>query len=134
MESYNFTQSRVNHLSDNMLTQLQKLQQLSFSLSTSFKSTATSAVQPHIPPHVQEAFSDFSQNLSDTVHKLSSTMTAKDFPIQERAVRIASQVREGIVPLLGSFTKAFSEVLNPRTPAPQNSPANSNTENTNQTT
>jgi len=61
-------------------------------------------------------------------------MTAKDFPFQERAMRIASQVREGIVPLLGSFTRAFSEVLNPRTSTPQNSPASSNTENTNQTT
>jgi len=116
-----------------MLAELQKLQQSSSSLSASFTNPATSTVQSHIPPHVQEAFTDFSQNLSDTAYNFSSTMTAKDFPLQEKATKIASEARERIVPLLGSFTKALSEVLNPRISAPHNNMVNGSAENIDQT-
>lgn len=132
-ESCTSTQSRISQLSDIMLAELQKLQQSSSSLSASFTNAATSTVQSHIPPHVQEAFTDFSQNLSDTAYNFSSTMTAKDFPLQEKATNIASEARERIVPLLGSFTKALSEVLNPRISAPHNNMVNGSAENIDQT-
>ncbi|KAF5357140.1 hypothetical protein D9756_006812 [Leucocoprinus leucothites] len=116
--SYTAAQGRVHQMSDNMLAELHKLQVSTASLSASFQNTAASTVQSHIPPHMQEAFADFSRNLSDTATEFSSTITTKDLPLQEKATKLASEVRERIVPLLGSFTKALAEILNPKTSAP----------------
>lgn len=97
-----------------MLVELQKLQASTAAISASFQTSATSAVQSRIPSHVQEAFSDLSHTLSAAASDLSSTITAKDVPLQEKVGKIASEVRERIVPLLGSVTKAVSDALHPK--------------------
>jgi hypothetical protein len=115
--SFESANARVHQLSDNMLSELQKLQASTASISESFQATATTAtstVRSHIPPHIQEAFSEFSQNLSNATAEFSSTITAKDIPLQEKASKLASEVRERIVPLLGSLTKGVGDAFNPK--------------------
>jgi hypothetical protein len=104
-------QAHVYQLSDSMLHELQMLQASTASLSVSFQNTATTTVQPYIPPHVQEAFADLSQNLSDTAAEFSLTLATKDLPLEEKATKIASDVRERIMPLLGRLTKALGDIL-----------------------
>ncbi|KXN84053.1 hypothetical protein AN958_00503 [Leucoagaricus sp. SymC.cos] len=116
-------QNRVNLLSDKMLSELQNLQASTASLSTSFQNTATSTVQAHIPSHVQEAFANFSHDLSTAASELSSTITARDILLQEKAGKVASEVRERIVPLLGSLGKALGDVLQPRSNSTSSTPA-----------
>jgi hypothetical protein len=97
-----------------MLSDLQTLQTSTAELSVSFQNTAASTAQSHISPHVKRAFADFSHKLSATVAEFSSTHTAKDLDLQEKARTITADICERIMPLLGSFAEALSDMLPPR--------------------
>ncbi|KAF9446037.1 lipid droplet-associated perilipin protein [Macrolepiota fuliginosa MF-IS2] len=111
-------QDRVHQLSDTMLAELQKLQESTAAFSSSLQSTATSTVQSRIPPHVQSAFADLSHTLSTTISDFRSTITAKDTTLQEKVGRIIAEVRERIVPVLGSVTKVVGDTLHLNGPPP----------------
>ena len=73
---------------------------------------STSQLQARIPPQIQQAYIEVSSHLSSAVSELSSIITAKDLPLQERVSRVGKEVREQISPLLESIRKTLTDVLN----------------------
>ncbi|KAF9439388.1 hypothetical protein P691DRAFT_780253 [Macrolepiota fuliginosa MF-IS2] len=84
-----------------MLAELQKLQESTAAFSSSF-----------------HAFTDLSHTLSTTISDFRSTITAKDTTLQEKVGRIVAEVRERIVPVLGSVTKVVGDTLHLNGPPP----------------
>lgn len=97
-----------------MLAELQKLQANTTAFAASIQSSATSTVQSRFSPETQLAFVELSHSLSATISDFSATLTAKDVPLQEKMTKIAADVREHIVPVLGSVTKVISVALAPK--------------------
>ncbi|KAF8633132.1 hypothetical protein AX17_004633 [Amanita inopinata Kibby_2008] len=111
-------QNRIHNLSDTMLLELQKLQSSTASLSASLQTSAastlhdsTSQIQSRIPPQIQQAYNDIATRLSSTVSELSSIITTKDLPLQEKVGRVGKEVREQVSPLLETIRKSVSEIL-----------------------
>jgi len=106
-------QSRVTTLSDNMLVELDKLQKSAASLTASLQTTfqnSASQIQSQIP-QIQQSYTDLSAALSSTANELTSIMTKKDIPLQEKVSRVGKEVRERIQPLLEAVKKGVSDVL-----------------------
>jgi len=111
-------QKRIHELSDTMLQELQKLQASTASLSASLQSTAsstlhesTSQIQSRIPPQIQQAYTDVSTRLTAAVSELSSIISTKDLPLQEKVTRVGKEVREQISPLLETVRRGLSDIL-----------------------
>lgn len=111
-------QKRIHELSVIMLQELQKLQASTASLSASLQSTAsstlhgsTSQIQARIPPQIQQAYNDVSSHLTAAVSELSSIITTKDLPLQEKVSRVGIEVRDQISPLLETIRKSLSDIL-----------------------
>ncbi|KAF8623851.1 hypothetical protein AX15_006171 [Amanita polypyramis BW_CC] len=111
-------QKRINELSDTMLQELQKLQTSTASLSASLQSTAsstlhesTSQLQSRIPPQIQQVCNEVSSHLSSAISELSSIITAKDLPLQEKVGRVGKEVHEQISPLLENIRKSLADIL-----------------------
>ncbi|TFK58734.1 lipid droplet-associated perilipin protein, partial [Pluteus cervinus] len=107
-------QTTIHGLSDNMLTELQKLQ----ASTSAFASTASNtlqnnidSLQHNIPPQLQQTYSDLSSNLGQVIVDLKGTVLEKDLPIQDKVTRVAKQVRESISPLLETLKKGAEGLL-----------------------
>ncbi|RPD60224.1 lipid droplet-associated perilipin protein [Lentinus tigrinus ALCF2SS1-7] len=92
--SYGAAQTRVHALSDNMLSELQKVQ----------ASTAA------LPGTLQSAFQDVSTNLSATINELSGILKSPD-PLPEKAHKVRETVQERVQPILDTATARVQEIL-----------------------
>jgi len=103
--------NRIHTLSDNMLSELQKLQASTTSYATSLQNSASTKLQHNIPPQVQQSYSDLASNLSSVITELKGTVLEKDLPIQEKVTKVGKQVKESITPLLDTLRKGVEGVL-----------------------
>jgi len=110
--------NRIHTLSDNMLSELQKLQASTSAYATSLQHSASAKLQDNIPPQVQQSYTELASNLSTVITELKGTVLEKDLPIQEKVTKVGKQVKESITPLLDSLRKGVEGVL-AKTPAPQ---------------
>lgn len=111
-------QTRIHALSDNMLTELQKLQASSTGLAASLQNSATSTLhnsttqlQTQIPPQVQEIYNEFSQRLTTTITDLRTIVSDKDLPLPEKVGRVGAEVREQVTPLLENLKATVAELI-----------------------
>ncbi|KAI9062098.1 lipid droplet-associated perilipin protein, partial [Trametes sanguinea] len=93
--SYGAAQSRVHLLSDNMLSELQKVQ----------ASTAA------LPSTLQASFHDVSANLTSTINDLSAILTSPE-PFPEKVNKVRDTVQERVQPVLDTATARVQEILN----------------------
>ncbi|KAH9478236.1 hypothetical protein JR316_0008689 [Psilocybe cubensis] len=107
-------QNRIHTLSDTMLAELQKLQASTNSLTTSLQASlqnSASQLQSQLPSQIQQSYADLSAALTSTVNELTTIITTKDLPLQEKVARVGKEVQERVHPLLETVKKGVSEVL-----------------------
>ncbi|KAJ8082014.1 hypothetical protein PM082_007860 [Marasmius tenuissimus] len=99
-------QARVQALSDTMITQVQKLQSQLHELSVTVQSSASAAYHNGSQqiPELQKSL----QELSSELHEI---VTAKDVPLQEKALRASNQVKDRVTPVLETMKRNVSEFL-----------------------
>ena len=102
--------TRIHSLSDTMLTELQKLQASTASISASLQ-TQASQLQTQIPPQVQQTYTELSKSLSSTITNFHAIITTKDLPLHDKVGRVGHEVQECVAPLLESFKKGISDLL-----------------------
>ncbi|KAF8190887.1 lipid droplet-associated perilipin protein [Pholiota molesta] len=106
-------QTRIHGLSDTMLAELQRLQTSTTELSASLQNTLQSSaaqVQSQVP-QIQQSYADLTGAISSTVNELSSIITTKDLPLQDKVTRVSKEVQDRVQPLLDAVRKGVSEVL-----------------------
>jgi dGTP triphosphohydrolase len=111
--SLSSAQIRIHTLSDNMLTELQKLQNSTASLTSSLHATvhnSAAQIQSQVP-QIQQSYADLTAALSSTVSELKTIITTKDLPLQDKVTRVGKEVQDRITPLLEAVKKGVSEVL-----------------------
>lgn len=92
--SYAVAQSKVNDLSDTMLSELGKIQ------------TSTSK----LPSHVQASLKDVSDGLTVSIHELRG-IASSDASFSEKAGKVKDAVQQRIEPLLNATTSRVQEIL-----------------------
>ncbi|KAF9477880.1 lipid droplet-associated perilipin protein [Pholiota conissans] len=106
-------QTRIHTLSDTMLAELQKLQTSTTELSASLQNTLSNSAtqfQSQVP-QIQQSYADLTAAISATVNELSTIITTKDLPVQEKVTRVSKEVQDRVHPLLEAVKKGVSEVL-----------------------
>ena len=85
-----------------MLAELVKIQNSAVSFKDSLQSSASSQFQSQMP-QIHQSYTDLSAALSSAVSELSSIMTNKELPLQEKFGKVGVEVCERIQPLLDSM-------------------------------
>ncbi|KAG6829110.1 hypothetical protein H0H92_005652 [Tricholoma furcatifolium] len=112
--SYRSTAEQIHHLSDAMLIDLQKLQTSMTSVSESIRSTvqgSAAQLQNQIPPQIQEAYAELTNNLSASATELRSILAKEEVTLQEKVGLLVNEVQNRITPLLETAKKGISELL-----------------------
>lgn len=107
-------QTRVHTLSENMLSELQKLQTQTTTLSTSIQSsiqTSKSQLQTQLGPQIQQTYSEISAILSTSIADLNDILKKKETPLPEKVGLVGKEVRERVTPLLDVIKKGVTEIL-----------------------
>ncbi|EAU84786.1 hypothetical protein CC1G_00305 [Coprinopsis cinerea okayama7 len=112
--SFANAQTRVQALSESMLSELQKLQSQTASLAASIQTTintSKSQIQNNLAPQIQQTYSEISSALGDAISDLTEILKKKDTPLPEKVGLVGKEVRERVTPLLETVRKGFSDIL-----------------------
>lgn len=93
-----------------MIQEIHKLQASTWDFATSLQ-TGVQGSASHKVAQIQQAFASLSGALSTTAQELSSIITQKDLPVQEKMSRVAKEVQNRVTPLLDTLKNGVSEVL-----------------------
>ncbi|KAL0578389.1 hypothetical protein V5O48_003610 [Marasmius crinis-equi] len=99
-------QARVQALSDGMIAHVQKLQSQLHELSVTLQSSATAAYH-----NGSQQIPELQKSLRDLSSELHEIVIAKDVPLQEKALRAGSQVKERVTPVLETMRRNITEFL-----------------------
>ena len=114
--SYGAAQTRVHALSDNMLSELHKVQvgrdrtRGSCASSHILSLYSLQASTAALPGTLQAAFQDVSTSLSATINELSGILKSPD-PLPEKAHKVRETVQERVQPILDTASARVQEIL-----------------------
>lgn len=106
--SLSSAQTRIHSLSK---TTIQKLQSSVSNITDPLQSSFQGSYLQHQVAQVQHAYAGFSAAVSATGHEVTSIITQKDIPFQEKISRVGKEMQSRFTRLLDAVRKSASSVL-----------------------